>query len=259
MISSFFFFLLRRCLEGQISNSRRSSVPSVCSTNSSWTSPPSSSSELTWCCCTVSTYKKKRSCNYAIRNHYSNGNKYKSDREFWGKTGDRWAHLSLPPSLLGKSSSQFFSKLFSMDLGQQTGLRLSLDRDKKQTVFIALWLKVNKEITRYYSAHHKYGRWRACRAPSALLDRLPCEWGKGPSVSWHPFCPADRRGRWRRWFYCSLVLVQTLRRLPADVQPIFPEDPEYPVQRFCWCLDVSSNYWVLNSQFTQKRETEDTF
>lgn len=170
---------------------------------------------------------------------------------------DQRTHLSLAPSLLEKSSSQFFSKLFSMDLRQQTGLRLSLNQDKMQTVFIALWLKVNKQITCYYSAHHKYGRWRAPRAPSALLARLPYEWGKGPSVSWHLFCPAEQHGRWRRCFYCSLVLVQTLQKLPADVQPIFPEDLEYPVQRFCWCSGVSSNYLVFNSQF--KSRTADTF
>lgn len=71
-MSSFFFRLLLRCLEGQTSNSRRSRVPSVCSTNSSWTSPPSSSSELIRFSCAVSMHKKKVSCNMlfnAISDH----------------------------------------------------------------------------------------------------------------------------------------------------------------------------------------------
>lgn len=219
-------------------------------------SPPSSSSELTWFSRAVSTHKKKVSSKYAISNHSAEVAINVSLIESCGRKKKR-AHLSLALSLLEENSSHFFSKLFSMDLRRQTGLRLSLNQDKMQTVFIAPWLKVNKQITCYYLAHHKYGRWRARRAPSALHERLPCEWEKGPSVSWHLFCPAEQHGCWRRCFYCSSVHVHTLRKLPADVQPIFREDPEYPAQRFCLCLGISGNYLVFNSQF--KSNTEDTF
>lgn len=45
---SFFLLLLLWCLEGQVSDSRRSRVPNVTSNISNWISPPSSS-DVTWC------------------------------------------------------------------------------------------------------------------------------------------------------------------------------------------------------------------